>query len=1485
MGHRGFEQLEDRRMLSAIVWTNRGADGFSLEQRSVVDAAIDAWERTIVDFNNDADDNTFSVEISLTDLSGISATALGISDMFTDDAAGIPISGRIRIDDDAAGGAWYVDPLAIDDAEFPTLQGTFQGNGGPAGTDMFTVVLHELGHVLGFADSYALFSTRVTAGPGPDRTFTGNGGFSVILTPVAEGPHVADIAGQTNELMNSLTPASGQRTLISDLTVRVLADAFNYTTILPSQINTFHANLDHATGVLTVNGSAGDVDDHIVIDNNGSLRVIVNGTEETFAGVTVTAINILAGDGDDFIFVSPDVGIATTIDPGNGNDRVYVGGGPTTVTSVVGDGDDLIDFSHNPLGVTFTVHGGDHVIGTRFNDTLIVDSTNGLITSPIYFDGGAGVDRVDLRQTGGPTRASSTVYIGPNAGQGRSVIVDGLETQIVDFQNIEPLTDNVAAVDFTITSVAGLASLLQGANEIEYSAGLLLADSGRVTVDNFEPIEFTNKENLTIDAGAGHDHVVLDNAELPTGLVNITVLGGNGEDVLTALNVPDASATTFLLVTLNGGAGADRLDASAIAVATSFLLQGGAQNDILIGGAGDDTYEGGTGDDLLISSLGDDTFDGGDGFDTILVEGRPLNDVIDVFQINPGTLAGDLYQIRRTVNGVTTTMFVQKTAPGDAPADAANRPTVEQVRIEAGEGNDTIRVGHADAYVDGDDTTGVPQQMLRFWVDGGPPNASDRLIVRDDGLGDLVLLRQAADGRSGRVTVNPVVNTALGDVVYEGIERVDITPIDPVTGGTGTGGGGRIVVFRDDPFELNDNRLTATDAALLPLTHVNPKIDPGSVLDAFGPDDHLPGDEDWYEFRPTKSSTFRVDVLFQTIATVGSGRPGLPGDGELEIAVYDANGVLIANGAAVADLGAQVLFGAEAGRRYFLRVKGAPLNGNSLAINNYTAAIVDADDAGPQVTGVFVTGFPTFDLFDPKPQIQGPTPLVNGLTINIQDLSPRALGFLYPALKTSAGGVINTGRFRLIGDANGAIQIATATFISDPIVAGQAATGRIELTFAEPLPDDRYTLTIRDILTDPAGNKLDGEVPLTGPGVTPTDPSGDGVAGGKFVMKFTVDSRPEIAVYAGRTVSVDANGNFTFDPRNTDATNRDLTFDFGLATDQRFAGKFGPASVFGTRFDVLAAYGRVNGKFRFLIDFNGNGRVNSGESIISPLQVNGLAVAGNFDGNAANGDEIAIFDGTRWHLDVFGATQVVDAGIRGYPLVGDFDGDGLDDLATYQKDRFFFNLAHDGFNDAADRSFRFGAPGVLDRAVAADMDGDGIDDVGVWWPHSGAQSIGGEWRFLISGDFDQTKRVTGQVNTLNHAFNPTPLGRDISAHFGDPRALPLVGNFDPPPTAAKSAAPLAAPLAAPAALVVSTQSKPPQPAAAAASKTVVPPTAPKAVTTKATDAVFTQVGQTTDKARDSLFTLYGSQPSSPWLNLFGWLEQLGQGAGTAAKKK
>jgi len=460
------------------------------------------------------------------------------------------------------------------------------------------------------------------------------------------------------------------------------------------------------------------------------------------------------------------------------------------------------------------------------------------------------------------------------------------------------------------------------------------------------------------------------------------------------------------------------------------------------------------------------------------------------------------------------------------------------------------------------------------------------------------------------------------------------------------------------------------------------------------------------------------------------------------------------------------------------------------------------DTRGPQVEEVNITGEEAYDLFNPKggdDPDEGPTPLVWSLDIDLIDQPVRVngvLNFVYPA----ANEILATtpGNIQIVGDANGVIPIESIDFL-DYTVAGDVGKTTIRLHFFDPLPDDRFTLTVSDRIKDDAGNALDGESKAAEPQDDLSLPSGDGDPGEDFVARFTVDSRPEVGTWSAGSVYVDTNGNFHFDPENVDYTNRDLVYVLGFTTDYIFAGNFAlGANDTADGFDKLAAYGKVGGQARWMVDTDNNGVPNVVKD--DPANIIGHPFAGNFDlgnpNNVENGDEVGVFDGTTWWLDTTHDFNV-DTAISfpgmtlGFPIAGDFDGNGLDDLGTFQPADignggvFTFALRDTATTWFPLQTIDFQYQdfiGVRERPVAADMDGDGIDDVGLWVPdRSGATPWEtGEWYFLLSADLGGTKRIEGQVNTLDHHFSPIPLGEDLFAQFGDEFAVPVVGNFDPP---------------------------------------------------------------------------------------------------------
>ncbi len=463
------------------------------------------------------------------------------------------------------------------------------------------------------------------------------------------------------------------------------------------------------------------------------------------------------------------------------------------------------------------------------------------------------------------------------------------------------------------------------------------------------------------------------------------------------------------------------------------------------------------------------------------------------------------------------------------------------------------------------------------------------------------------------------------------------------------------------------------------------------------------------------------------------------------------------------------------------------------------------DTQGPQVSNVQISSSLGFDLFDPKPSA-GPTPRTDSLTISFQDLANRdTLTFpSNPALLTAlAAAAAEPGHYVLRGDANGIIPIQSVTINLSPNVNGTPALATAVLNFANPLPDDRFTLTVDDRIFDTAGNRLDGESNATEPQENQNFSSGDGTAGGNFAARFTIDSRPELGSVGQGGITIDINGNMQFDSTNTDFVNRDLAFEFGLSTDRLFAGKFTATNaVTQDGFDRIGGYGMVNGKYRWLLDFTNDGRPDY--SVISGIQFNGTPLSGNFN-PAHPGDEIGLFDGSRWYFDTNNNNNIDTGDVTfkgtmvGVPIVGDFDGDGLVDIAVQNArlDTFSFDLssAADGtpgvLDGNSDYTIRFDNPGVpqshtqlfpgvLERPFTGDFNLDGITDIGLMVPNrDGASPSVSTAEYFIFQSI-AAAAVPGTAAALNHQFSPLPLGVDLYAQFGTNVSVPLVGNFDPP---------------------------------------------------------------------------------------------------------
>lgn len=163
----------------------------------LVDAAAQAWQTAL------GQSQPIDIQLVVRDFGTLQ---LGEAQILEVAEPGVPVRGRITVDDDANGIGWY------GSVEEPVAAGKY---------DLYTVLLHEIGHTLGFTQSYAGFANYVESGPDGEKVFAGPN-FTVELD--ATGQHL-DPVGSPDDLMNpELNP--GVRKLPSTTDVQILQASY-----------------------------------------------------------------------------------------------------------------------------------------------------------------------------------------------------------------------------------------------------------------------------------------------------------------------------------------------------------------------------------------------------------------------------------------------------------------------------------------------------------------------------------------------------------------------------------------------------------------------------------------------------------------------------------------------------------------------------------------------------------------------------------------------------------------------------------------------------------------------------------------------------------------------------------------------------------------------------------------------------------------------------------------------------------------------------------------------------------------------------------------------------------------------------------------------------------------------------------------------------------------------------------------------------------
>ena len=362
--------------------------------------------------------------------------------------------------------------------------------------------------------------------------------------------------------------------------------------------------------------------------------------------------------------------------------------------------------------------GPDALIGDIGNDTLIGSSKND------YIAGGGGADSLvgqggDDRMEGG----GGSDWI--NGGEGNDVIDGqaGLDTLLGDAGDDEiyggagndqlfgqdgddnlngdegtdildaGAGDNFAAagsdpsevVRFTGTDDSDSVQIEDGLHLLKTS-GVRVSDGTNSLTIYFNSVPKTNPrtvDTLELNLSSGDDEVSVGNLSGFSGLFQISVNLGNGDDLLDGTE----QLNPKVVILSTGGEGND-------------VLVGGGANDRLDGGAGDDSLDGGDGIDVLLGQAGNDSLAGGTGNDSLFggvgndqLDGQDGNDSLDGAQ-GDDSLNGGLG--RDTLVGAVGADTLSGGEDSDLLLGLGGNDS-----LDGGNGNDTLNGGDGNDFIAG----------------------------------------------------------------------------------------------------------------------------------------------------------------------------------------------------------------------------------------------------------------------------------------------------------------------------------------------------------------------------------------------------------------------------------------------------------------------------------------------------------------------------------------------------------------------------------------------------------------------------------------------------------------------------------------------------------------------------------------------------------------------------------------------------------------
>jgi Ca2+-binding RTX toxin-like protein len=509
--------------------------------------------------------------------------------------------------------------------------------------------------------------------------------------------------------------------------------------------------LDGGLGVDALTG--GDGDDTYIVNEIGD--VVNEGATATSGTDTVQSSNNVYSLGDNIEnltftgtggFSGTGNALDNTITGGTGNDVLEGGLGADTILG--GDG---IDRLHGGAGI-------DALTGGDGNDIYTVDETGDVVVETNANAATGGIDRVN--STANVYSLSDNVerlfFVGAGNFTGTGNALDnmiigaagndtldggaGVDTLGGSFGDDTYFVDDSGDIILESSGPAGGLDTVN-ATAASYALGALVENLTFIGTGGFTGTG--NALANTITGGAGNDF-------LDGGLGSDTILGGDGIDRLNGgagidsltggdgNDIYTVDATGDVVVeTGTATSGIDRVNSTANVYSLSnnverlfftgagnFTGTGNAQDNMIIGGAGNDTLDGGAGVDTLGGGFGDDTYFvdvSGDiilessgvtgGLDTVnaTAASYTLGALIENLNYTgSGSFTGTGNTLANTITGGNGA----DTLSGEAGADVLNGGGGDDT-INGGAGNDMIFAGAGSNTINQLSTDG------RDFIDGG----------------------------------------------------------------------------------------------------------------------------------------------------------------------------------------------------------------------------------------------------------------------------------------------------------------------------------------------------------------------------------------------------------------------------------------------------------------------------------------------------------------------------------------------------------------------------------------------------------------------------------------------------------------------------------------------------------------------------------------------------------------------------------------------